>query len=61
MEFRRERNYSYEGFDFMAGGGQGGEFNVSREVREFGLKCWLGMEHNSFGLSLVGMGGLKLL
>ena len=60
MEFRRERNYSSVGFDFMASGGQGGAFNASREVWEFGLKHWSGLSCVSFGLSLVCLGVIKL-
>ena len=59
MEFFREKNYSSVGLDLMVVGGEGGEFDASREAWEFGLKRWLGSICVSFGLLMIFWGGLQ--
>ena len=48
------------GLDLIDNGGEGGDFNASREEREGSLKSCLGWENDSFGLLLVCLGGLNL-
>ena len=61
MEFPCELDYSSMGFDFVGSGGHGGALNASREALERNLKHGLGMEHESFGIFLGYLGGLKIL
>ena len=55
-----ELDYSYVGFYFIDSGGQGGTLIAFGEVWERSLKHGLGLKNDSFGLSMVCLGGLKL-
>ena len=52
MDSRHEKNYRAVGFNLMHSAGEGGKLNASREVWKELLKSYLGLEMDSFGLSL---------